>query len=94
MNSNDKTVYEIRFSGAAASYFSRLDKPTKRRISDALDQLAANPADTYFDVKPLTGRDGEYRLRVGKYRIIYTLDDGVLLIFVVTISPRGDVYKR
>ncbi len=87
-------IYKVRFSRDAASYFARLDKPTRRRISDAIDQLAINPYDKNHDVKPLAGRDDEYRLRVGKYRVIYTIDDDIVLIYVVDINPRGDVYKK
>ncbi|MGD0691683.1 MAG: type II toxin-antitoxin system RelE/ParE family toxin [Acidimicrobiales bacterium] len=42
--------------------------------------------------RPLRGRDG-YRLRVGDYRIIYTINDRVLLIVVVTVGHRRDVYQ-
>jgi mRNA interferase RelE/StbE len=42
--------------------------------------------------RPLRGRPG-YRLRVGDYRIIYTIDDGVLLIVVIAIGHRRDVYE-
>lgn len=87
-------VYKVRFSRDAASYFSRLDKPTKQRISDAIDQLAINPYDRTFDVKPLVGRGDEYRLRVGKYRVLYTVNEDTVLIYVVDINSRGDVYKK
>ncbi len=43
--------------------------------------------------KPLRGRPA-WRVRVGDYRIIYTIDDGVLLIVVVTLGHRRDVYER
>jgi len=87
-------VYKVRFSRDAASYFSRLDKPTKQRISDTIDQLAINPYDKMLDIKPLVGRGDEYRLRVGKYRVLYTLDDDIVLIYVVDINSRGDIYKK
>ena len=47
----------------------------------------------YGDVKKLQGRAEDYRLRVGDYRIIFTKDDEELLIYVIEIAPRGDVYK-
>ncbi|UCB46238.1 MAG: type II toxin-antitoxin system RelE/ParE family toxin [Spirochaetota bacterium] len=43
------------------------------------------------DIKPLAGRKGEYRLRVGKYRILFFIKDED--IFVVKIDTRGDMYK-
>ncbi len=71
-----------------------MDKPTKQRISDAIDQLAINPYDRMPDVKPLVGRGDEYRLRVGEYRVLYTVNDDTVLIYVVDINSRGDVYKK
>ncbi|MFZ5591817.1 MAG: type II toxin-antitoxin system RelE family toxin [Bacillota bacterium] len=56
-------------------------------------RLASNPLDNQLDIKPLRGRIGEYRLRVGQYRIIYTLQRDVLLVYVVYIGTRGNVYK-
>ena len=46
------------------------------------------------DIKRLQGRTEDYRLRVGDYRIIFTKDDEKLLIYVIEIAPRGDVYKK
>mgnify|MGYP001146854820 CR=1 FL=1 len=42
--------------------------------------------------RKLQGRDG-YRVRVGDYRILYTIDDGVLLVVIVTVGHRRDVYR-
>ena len=44
-------------------------------------------------MKALRGRDG-FRIRVGNYRIIYTIEDDRLLVVVVTLGHRGDVYER
>jgi mRNA interferase RelE/StbE len=46
-----------------------------------------------LDIKPLQGSDF-YRLRVGQYRLIYEIKDDELLIFVMTMGNRGDVYKK
>ncbi|MDD3363840.1 MAG: type II toxin-antitoxin system RelE/ParE family toxin [Syntrophomonas sp.] len=52
-----------------------MNSPFNRRIVDALRLLATDPKHKNLDIKPLEGRPGEYRLRVGRYRIIYTIDD-------------------
>ena len=45
------------------------------------------------DIKPMSGHDNLYRLRVGSYRVLYTIEDDVLIVRVLTIGNRGDIYK-
>jgi mRNA interferase RelE/StbE len=65
--------------------------PNIRRIHGALALLAEDPRAPAS--RPLRGRPG-FRVRVGDYRIIYTIEDDVLLVVVVTLSRRRDVYDR
>ncbi|MCK5340881.1 MAG: type II toxin-antitoxin system RelE/ParE family toxin [Desulfobulbaceae bacterium] len=60
-------------------------------IAKKIKQLAANPK-KMRNIKKLTDHPG-YRLRVGDWRIVYTLNDNELLIHVIKIKPRGEVYK-
>jgi mRNA interferase RelE/StbE len=85
--------YEIDLSSDSRKYLSKLDKPTRNRILDRLNILSENPRNPELDIKKLQGYISLYRLRVGSYRILYTIDENVLIIFVVTIGSRGDVYK-
>ncbi len=87
-------VYSIKLSRQAESYFLRLDRRAKERIAAALRLLAQDPFAPNPDVKSLAGQTKRYRLRVGDLRIVYSIDRGMLLIFVITIAPRGDVYKK
>lgn len=82
--------YRIEFRPAALRELRRIDRATQPRIQGAISLLAKDPRPPAS--RPLRGRDG-YRLRVGNYRIIYTINDGVLLIMVVTIGHRRDVYQ-
>ncbi|MFO0751968.1 MAG: type II toxin-antitoxin system RelE/ParE family toxin [Thermodesulfovibrionales bacterium] len=87
--------WTISVSPQAEKYYLRLDKPTRARVKEGLKELAqcANPADN-SNVKPLTGElRGFYRLRIGDYRIVFSLLREEQLIAVVNISPRGDAYK-
>ena len=87
-------VYEIRWSRKAVSYLKRLELATRKRIVEAIETLASDPSNQNLDVKPMHRRPGEFRLRVGDYRIIYEPEQQILLISVIAIRPRGDVYRR
>ena len=84
------SAYEIEFRPAALRELRKIDRSTQPRIQGAISLLAQDPRPPAS--RQLRGRDG-YRLRVGEYRIIYTIDDGVLLIVVVTIGHRREVYQ-
>jgi mRNA interferase RelE/StbE len=60
-------------------------------IEDTLDDLAEQPRPPLC--KPLTGYPSAMRVRVGNYRICYTIDDGRLIVLVIVISTRDDVYR-
>jgi mRNA interferase RelE/StbE len=85
--------YRIKYRREAASYLRRLPPEWQARIMEGLDRLAEDPEDQSLDVKRLSGQRA-FRLREGKYRVIFERHDDVLLILIVTIGPRGDVYKR
>jgi len=91
--SDDEKVYKIQFSKQADNYFSRLDRKTKLRIDAHLQWLAQDPKDLTLDIKPIIGRRGIFRLRVGNYRIIFSIEEEIKVIAVSTILPRGEVYK-
>lgn len=60
-------------------------------VEDAIEDLAADPRPP--GCRSLTGMTGVWRIRVGNYRVCYTIDDGRLVVLVVTISTRDDVYE-
>lgn len=84
------SAYQIEFRPAALRELRKIDRSTQPRIQGAISLLASDPRPPAS--RPLRGREG-FRLRVGDYRIIYMIDDGVLLIVVVTIGHRRDVYQ-
>ena len=84
-------TYRIEQRPAAVRALKKLDPPIPRRIQGAITLLAEDPRPPAS--RPLRGRPG-LRVRVGDYRIIYTIADAVLLIVVVTLGHRRDVYDR
>lgn len=86
-------IFEIHFSKSAGKYIKKLDKPTKERIKRALLLLAENPYDTNLDIRRLAGYDDSFRLRIGKYRVLYKIMDNEIVIFVFDVDSRGDIYK-
>ena len=83
--------YRIELRPAATRALKRLDPPVASRIRGAIELLAVDPRPPAS--RPLRGRDG-YRVRVGDYRIIYSIQDDVLRVVVVTLGHRRDVYER
>ena len=69
----------------------KLDPQVRLRVQGAIALLARDPRPPAS--RPLKGRPGR-RVRVGDYRIIYTVTDDVLLVVVVTLGHRRDVYER
>ena len=84
-------VYRIEVRPAAARALRKLDPDVRPRIQGAIALLAQDPRPPAARV--LRGRLG-YRVRVGDYRIIYTVADDVLLVVVVTLGHRRDIYEK
>ncbi|UCM89399.1 type II toxin-antitoxin system RelE family toxin [Streptomyces marincola] len=85
--------YRLAFTSTAQRQLRRLDDATKRRIKAALDKLARDPYAPALDIKKLRGRDEEYRLRVGDYRVVYGIANAVLTITVIDVDHRRDIYR-
>ena len=83
-------MYELRFKKKAIKALAKINNPYYTSIIEAIDNLTENPKP--FGYKKLTGRDG-YRIRVGTYRIIYDIFENQLIIEIVNIGSRGNVYE-
>jgi mRNA interferase RelE/StbE len=84
------TRYQVELTASAVKALRRIDPPNRARIEGALALLAREPRPP--GCTALRGRDG-LRVRVGDYRIIYTVHDDVLLVIVVALGHRH-VYER
>ena len=73
-------------------YLNKQTSDKQTQIRAAIKDLEKEPPEG--DIKPLVGVDNIYRLRVGNYRIIFEILATERIIIVISISPRGDAYKR
>lgn len=85
-------MYKIAFTHQAAKAIYRAPSTVAASIRKKLEQLAADPFAENLDVKKLQNRPG-YRLRVGDWRVIYEIQKNEVIIMVLKIAPRGEVYK-
>jgi mRNA interferase RelE/StbE len=79
--------YRIEYRRDAARYLERMNPRERTRILEAIEELGENPDGRTPDVKKLRNRSG-FRLRVGKYRVLYGRFDDRLLILVVAVRLR------
>ena len=88
--------YKIEIKPAAEKQYLKLDKKNRVRIKDALLDLEKdeNPLQ-HSKIRPLTGPlHGDYRLRIGNWRILITPDFQNSILYVYAILPRGSAYKK
>ena len=85
-------TYEVRLTPAAVRQLRKLDPPGRRRVQAAIDLLAEDPRPP--GARQLVGGAGEWRVRTGDFRIIYDIRDGELIVLVVKVGHRRDVYER
>jgi mRNA interferase RelE/StbE len=84
--------YRIELTRDALRALAKLDKPVRRRVQGAIDRLADDPHPA--GMIALRGAPGAFRIRVGDYRVIYVLHDDRLLVVVIDIGHRRDVYRN
>ena len=77
---------KIEYSKKAVKYINSADKPTKRRLKEAIEKIPSG------DIKRLKGIEEAYRLRVGDLRVLFSFD--IDTIYIDNIISRGQAYKR
>lgn len=92
MTQLDRPVYRLEFTSGADRQFRKLPKQLQARLRSHIDALAQNPRPPGSE--QLKGEDNAYRLRVGDYRILYEVHDRILLVLVVRVGHRREVYCK
>lgn len=82
-------MYQIVIKKKAKKFIDRLPLNEKKRVVAAIERLPNGE-----DIKKLKGHSDLLRLRVGDYRIIYTVDHGELIVMVIDADNRGQIYNR
>jgi mRNA interferase RelE/StbE len=85
-------AYEILIQPSAARDLRKHPREIQRRIGRKLDELAKEPRPA--DAKILKGNGSFLRVRVGEYRIVYTIREKVLVVLVLRIGHRKDIYRK
>lgn len=83
--------YAVSIAPRAARQLRRLDPTARRRVQAVIELLAADPRPPA--ARQLVGGAGEWRVRTGDYRIVYDIHDKELLVLVVAVGHRRDVYR-
>ncbi|MFD8119197.1 type II toxin-antitoxin system RelE family toxin [Streptomyces microflavus] len=86
-----------RFTASAQRNLLKIPLQDARRILARLADLqkALDTGDvSEFDVKPLQGHHARWRLRVGSYRAVYTVEDGRLIVWVLAVGHRREIYRN
>lgn len=89
------TPHNIEFTKSAKKEFDRLSKPVQKKVVRSLQLLQSDPYSDLLPIKRLQGiQEKLYRLRIGDYRIVYEVQDAKLLVVIIKIGHRRDVYRR
>jgi len=83
-------TYQLIFSRKAEKFIKNLNKNEKNRFKKVFEKLLENPYS--YPYKKIKGKERMYRIRVGDYRILYTIEENAII--VLKIDTREKVYKK
>jgi len=84
--------YTVEFDPRARKELDGLDKPVARRVAIAVAALRTDPRPS--GSRPLSGHPNLRRLRVGDYRVVYTIRDAELLVLALRVAHRSVAYRK
>jgi len=85
-------AYRIEIKRSARKELGKLPKPAQRQVARQLDKLTEDPR--HSQTEEIVGGDGAFRVRAGDYRIVYHVLDDAVVVFVIAIRHRGEVYRK
>lgn len=84
-------TYRVQVAPAALRQMRKLDPAARRRVQAAVELLAEEPRPN--GAKKLVAGEGLWRVRTGDYRVVYEIRDAVLIVLVVAVGHRRDIYR-
>ena len=84
-------LYSIQFTSRASKDFIALPQSIQLRFEEKIEGLSKNPKPQ--GVQKLKGEEHLYRIRVGDYRLVYKIRDSILLILILKIGHRKEIYR-
>ena len=84
-------MYRVEFASRAQRMFRNLPADVQRRLDPAIQALSQDPRPS--GCKKLSGEESVWRIRVGDYRIVYQIRDNELLVLVVKVGHRREIYR-
>ncbi|MDR0960258.1 MAG: type II toxin-antitoxin system RelE/ParE family toxin [Propionibacteriaceae bacterium] len=84
-------MYRIEYTRSADKTISKLPSSVRSAIIKRVQALGNDPRPR--GAIKLTGSEDEWRIRIGDYRVVYVIDDGVLTVLVVRVGHRSDIYR-
>lgn len=85
--------YQVKFRKSARKEFLQLPTRIQNKAVEALLLLSQNPFSDLLQIKKLRGPEGLYRLRLGDYRLLYTVESFELVVVVIKIGHRREIYR-
>ena len=85
--------YSIKFTKSAHKEFGHLSASLQEKIVEALHMLAINPFSNLLQIKKLKGSSALFRLRIGDYRVVYEVKNQELILLIIKIGHRKEVYR-
>jgi len=92
VSSDPSPRYTVEFARPALREFQDLPRAVQQRIAPKITALAEDPRPVGVD--KLKGQSDQYRIRVGDYRVVYTIQDARLIVLVVRVANRRDVFRN
>jgi mRNA interferase RelE/StbE len=89
-----KPRYAVLFQKSAYKEYQALPQAVRMRVDHALEILSIDPLSEVIRFKKIRGKENHYRIRVGDYRIIYSPQTATLIVRVIRIGHRKDIYHH
>ena len=85
--------YKLEVSRDVEKFIAKSTPKFRTKLFEIFDELSLDPFTNTLDIKPMTNQKSHYRLRVGKFRFLFTIIENEILVYVYKADSRGDIYK-